>query len=636
MNYLSYVNTKMGTESTPRFSRGNTLPLTALPFSMVSFCPQTEILSERPQWFFDPRKPYLDGIRLTHQASPWIGDYGTVLITPQSDFIANSYKNAGSSYDTNKAELTPSYLKAYFNRARCGFELTPTERGCAIRLGFDTEHKKCISILGVHGNTTFKLRKNMLYVTNDYHQQGDIKDFKCYIVIKVLNGLDKNASKEVENGFHLALNEQKVELRVGISYISHEMALETIGLECGKKSFDTIKKNGTKIWNSYLGRLTPEIRSKEQKGIFYSCLYRAFLFPRKAYEIKRNGARLYYAPYQGMVKEGVRYTDHGAWDTYRTTFPLFSLVAREEYEEILRGMISDYKDCGYLPRWSSFGEVGCMPSTLVDAIIAQAVASDIGDKELHSDLLEAMLHHANCESKDKRYGRNGIEAYLKFGYVPADFEKESVNLTLDFAYGDWCIAQVAKTLGKNEIASEYLKRGQSYKALFDKETGYFRPKDSQGNFVKDFDPSMWGGGYTESGAYQCLFGAPHALDEIANMLGGREEALKRLDEFLSTEPTKFRVKNYGGEIHEMSEMALSDLGQCAISNQPSFSMPFLPAYLGNKKKTIDLVEKICKDYFTIDSYPGDEDTGSMSSWYIFATLGKFPICPGKRDFFKFK
>jgi predicted alpha-1,2-mannosidase len=297
-------------------------------------------------------------------------------------------------------------------------------------------------------------------------------------------------------------------------------------------------------------------------------------------------------------------------------------------------MVSDFEDCGYLPRWSSLGEVGCMPSTLVDGIIANAVATGIGDKELHQRLLDAMLHHATVECKDKRYGRNGLEAYLKFGYVPCDFEKESVNLTLDFSYGDWCIAQVAKSLGRVDIASEYEKRAQYYKSLFDPSVGYFRGKDSNGNFVGEFDPSRWGGYFTESGAYQCLFGAPHALDEIAKMLGGKEKALARLDEFLSTKP-KFRVQGYGGEIHEMSEMALSDLGQCAISNQPSFSMPYLFAYFGSTEKTNSLVRKICKEYFTINSYPGDEDTGSMSAWYIFATLGKFPICPGKKEYVEF-
>lgn len=636
MNYLQYVNTKMGTDSVPRFSKGNTLPLTQLPFGMVSFCPQTEIIKERFQWFFNPTRPYLDGIRLTHQASPWIGDYATVLLTPQSDFIANSYKNATSSYKIDKASLCPDYLNVNFIRSRCDFELTPTERCCAIRLNFDTDFEKCLSVFGAFGNTTFKLRKSekALYVTNDYCEKGDVKSFKAHIVIKVLNGLDVELSKEVENGFHLALNEKTVEIRVGISYISAEMALQSLSLECGKKSFDTIRKSAKAIWNEHLSRLTPELKTKRKKQIFYSCLYRTFLFPHKAYEVTKENQKLFFAPYEGIVKEGVRYTDHGAWDTYRTSFPLFAEIARCEYEEILLGLLSDFDSCSYLPRWSSFGEVGCMPSTLVDAIIAQAVASGIGSKELHKRLLYAMIYHANNESSDPRYGRNGINKYNEIGYVPADLYKESVNLTLDFAYGDWCIARVAKSLGMTDIEAEYLNRAQRYKNLFDPSTGYFRGKNQAGEFVSSFDPSRWGGYYTESGAYQCLFAVPHAVSEVAQLLGGKEKALKALDEIFETEP-RFRVHGYGGEIHEMSEMALCDLGQCAISNQPSFSISFLYAYFGEKEKTRSIVKRICEQYFTPDSYPGDEDTGSMSAWYIFATLGKYPICPGEDELLKF-
>ena len=635
MSVLSYVNTKMGTDSTPKFSKGNTLPLCALPFSMVSFCPQTEILNERPQWFYDPNKPYMQGIRLTHQASPWIGDYGTILFSPQSDVICEDYNGAHSSFDLKKAKLEPDYLSVYLNRNRASFELTPTKRCCAIRLKFDTEHQKCLSIFSVHGNTEFKLlkSKNTLLVSNDYNEKGDVKSFKTYIAIKVLNGLDKNASRVARGGFHLFLNEQNVQLRVGISYISYEMALESLSLECGKKSFEAIRKNAKKVWNEHLLRLDAPNSSKKEKEIFYSCLYRAFLFPRIAYEQKKDGSKWYFSPC-GKVKRGVRYTDHGTWDTYRTLFPLFADIARDEYEEILQGMLNDYYDCKFLPRWSSFGEVGCMPSTLVDAIIAHAVACNIGSAELHEKLLEAMLHHANNDSGDKRYGRYGILEYKKYGYVPSNLYSESVNLTLDFSYGDWCIAKVAESLGKKDIANEYYKRAQNYKNLFDKTDGFFKGKNENGEFISDFDKLKWGGCFTEACAYQCLFGAPHALDEIANLLGSKAKMLEKVDEIFETEPN-FRIHGYGWEIHEMSEMALSDLGQCAISNQPSFSIPFLYAYFGKPEKTRQIVEKICNEYFTNSSYPGDEDTGSMSAWYIFARLGKFPICPGNAEPIKF-
>ena len=629
MNYLKYVNIKMGTDSVPRFSKGNTLPLVARPFGMISFCPQTEILKEQFQWFFNPTRPYLDGVRLTHQASPWIGDYGTVLLTPQSDFISDNYKSAGSSYKIERAEMAPHYMGIYFNRSLCKMELTPTKRCGKIRLSFDTDKEKCLSVFNVHGQSEIKLdkKRGILFVANNYNEKGDVTNFKAYIAIKVLSGLDKEKSRGDNNAYHLFFSKNQVEITVAISYISFQMALDTMDLECKKRSFNTLLKEGEREWNDCLSRLTPSLGSKRERQIFYSCLYRAFLFPRVAHEITKDGESVYFAPKSGEVRSGTRYTDHGAWDTYRTLFPLFTLIAREEYEDILKGMLSDYEDCGYLPRWSSFGEVGCMPSTLVDGIIAEAVSAGIGSPELHKRLLGAMIHHAENESSDKRYGRNGIEAYKKYGYVPCDMERESVNLTLDFAYGDWCIHRVAQIVGDSEVSKKYEARSRSYLNLFDKETGYIRPKYSNGEFKEPFDPYMWGGDFTESGADQCLFGAPHALAKIGELLGGYDKALLRLDRILKENPP-YRVRNYGGEIHEMSEMANSDLGGIAISNQPSFSLPYLFAFYGSPEKTKDVVKEIIERLFTPDAYPGDEDTGSMSAWYILSTIKKFPLCPG--------
>ena len=358
-------------------------------------------------------------------------------------------------------------------------------------------------------------------------------------------------------------------------------------------------------------------------------IYRAVLFPNKAYEIDENGQAIHYSPFDGSVYKGKRYTNNGFWDTYRTTYSLFSMIAREEFSEILEGFASDYDEGGYLPRWTAMGEVGCMPSTLIDGVIAEAVANGVGDKELHLRLLNGMLHHANVPSSDVRYGRKCVNEYLKFGYVPFDCADESINLSLDFAYGDWCIATVATALGKNDVAREYFKRAENYKQLFDVETGFFRAKNSSKEWRKDFNPFVWGYDYTESSAWQNIFGVPHALDSVGNMLGGNEAAIKRLDDIFNTPPI-FEHGRYGCEIHEMTEMAVCNIGQCAISNQPSFSIPFLYAYYGNKEKSDRVIRKITREYFTPDSYPGDEDNGSMSAWYIFATIGKYPVCPGSK------
>ena len=183
-----------------------------------------------------------------------------------------------------------------------------------------------------------------------------------------------------------------------------------------------------------------------------------------------NGKPIHYVPATGEVKEGVRYTNNGFWDTARTVYPLFTLTAREEFAEMLDGFVNDYKESGWLPRWLGLGEIGCMPSTLIDGVIACAAVNGIGKKETLEVALEGMLHHANNESENPIYGRNGAQSYRKYGYVPRDEQRESVNLTLDAAYGDWCIATVAKVLGRDDLVDEYMARSKNYKNLFDPET----------------------------------------------------------------------------------------------------------------------------------------------------------------------
>ncbi len=622
MELLKYVNAKMGTKSKMELSTGNTLPLTQLPFGMCAFCPQTSTPKETPTWFFDPEKDFLEGVRLTHQPSPWIGDYGTFLFS-----LTHKISSRPTKQKTQKQTLHPHFLEiSYENGDKIA--LSPSERGGAFCAEF-SGGEGYFSIYGILGSTTFEIKDACLYVTNDYTEKSDAKSFKMHAIIR-FEGDDLRGAI-IENGAcHIPVRGKALFGKLAISYISYDMAkleLERV------QSYEKTLENATRVWENYLSRIEIETENEEQKGIFYSCMYRAFLFPHMAHEIDAQGKEIHYSPFLGEVRPGARYTDYGFWDTYRTSITLFATVARDELEKMMQGFASDYEEGGYLPRWTALGEVGCMPSTLIDGAIAEAVVHGIGSRELHEKLLDGMLHHATVESKNERYGRKCLGEYLKYGYVPYDSAHESVNLTLDFAYGDWCIAKVAESLGKDEIAKEYFKRAQSYKNLYDKERGLFVAKDKNGAPRADFDPFVWGYDYTESGAYQNAFGAPHALDEIANMLGGGDKAIAKLDEIFETPPI-FKHGRYGCEIHEMTEMAKAPegLGQCAISNQPSFSLPFLYAFYGAKEKSDYYVKKIATECFTRDSYPGDEDNGSMSAWYIFATIGKFPTCPGSGIF----
>lgn len=628
--YLDYVNIKMGTNSVPRFSRGNTLPLTQLPFAMASFSPQTERISGQENWFFSPNKPYLEGIRLTHQPSPWIGDYGTILFTPQNGIIADEPSGAWSGYRIDASIMRPDYLKVDFLRSECTFELTPSTRGCAIELSFERENGNILSVLNVGGNTSFTYKNGILYGENDYHSHKQDDGFKMYFVVKFLEDVvDFCKIKDEKGACHIGIKGKKAKIRVAISYLSIEQALLNLDKDKLNSDFNTIRENAISEWEKRLSTIEIE-DSEEKKQIFYSCLYRSFLFPHIMHEIDENGKAVHYSSERKCKCDGIMYTSTGFWDTSRTLFPLFSLIAREDYEKILIGAINVYNESGYLPRWHSLSEVGCMPSTLIDSVIADAVINGIGTRELHKELLKAMIKHANTPPKEKRFGREGIKEYLKYGYVPCDLYKESVNLTLDFAYGDFCIAVVAKHLGETEIYNEYIKRADNYKSILDKETGFMRPRLSNGSFKPDFDPLVWGGDYTESSAYQASLFVPHNIDALAENMGGKDKLISHLEKMIKMKP-RYRVDGYGLEIHEMTEMAQVNLGQCAISNQPSFNIPYLFAVLGGKEKSEELIKYICENLFTKDAYPGDEDNGSMSAWYILSVLGKYKICPGKAE-----
>lgn len=221
--------------------------------------------------------------------------------------------------------------------------------------------------------------------------------------------------------------------------------------------------------------------------------------------------------------------------------------------------------------------------------------------------------------------------------MPFDKRFESVNLTLDGAYCDWCIAVTAKALGRDELVPEYLKRSKNYVKLFDPETGFMRARDSAGNFKTGFDPFAWGSEYCEGGAWQTSFFVPHDLEGLAALHGGREKLQSKLDELMTVEP-RYRVVHHPREIHEMTEMGLVDFGQCAISNQPCFHIPFMFAALGAQEKTDKLVARIINELFapTTEGFPGDEDNGSMGAWYVFAALGIYPICPGNTELVRCK
>ncbi len=649
MDYLKYVNTKQGSQSLHRFSQGNTLPLVQRPFGFAAFSPQTE--TSRGSWYYHPGDRSMEGIRLSRQPSPWISEHSAFTMMPQIDKPYVDFEDCWSGFDPEKAVLQPHYLNCYLKRPFCDFELTPTEYGACVRLSFKKDFDRYISVLPVKFNCSYEYdtENNRLYCWTDCngsrnsHDKGRIKGYYVFQfdadsvdVDKILVGsrdtseTEHSLKAEGEGvGIHIALKKKDVTFTVATSFISYEQALRNLQHDSVYGSFEELKEENARIWNEYLSKIEIDADEDTMKT-FYSCMYRTFLYPHKAYEPDENGDPIHYSPAADKVLPGVRYTDNGFWDTYRTNYPFYAIIAKDILPEIIEGYIQDYIDGGWLPRWTAGDAKNCMPSTAIDAVIADVATRDLISKDLLQIAFEGMEHHANKSSTVPAYGREGCEDYLELGYVPYDKFGESVNLTLDAAYFDDCIATVADILGYPEKRDIYHKRSKNYANIFDSETGFMRPKDSAGNFRPDFDPTKWGGDYTEAAAWQTSFAVQHDIDGLAELYGGKEGLIKKLDEFFSA-PVEYRLGGYHCEIHEMTEMAACDWGQCAISNQPSFHIPFIYTYLGQPEKTEYWLKKICAEGFSWrdDGFPGDEDNGSTAAWYIFSCIGLYPITPGK-------
>lgn len=650
MRYLDYVNTKQGSKSVHRYSNGNTLPLVQLPFGMAAFAPQT---NEDTRWYYHPDSRSLEGIRLTHQPSPWIADYGAMVFSLQNKLLGGC--NGGkrwSGYRPEEAVLTPYYLKTRFLRSRADFELAPTERGAVIRVAFDENCDNYFSVTPVKGMCSYRFdsKTNTLYAATDMHMSGEAVKFKNYIVLRFPEGSVDTEKTLISSdnkfrggtkcrgkkaGIHIALKNKVTDIQLATSYISFEQALLNLETELSGKTLEDIKTFAENKWEEYLSRVKIETKDEKLFKTFYSCMYRAFLYPHKCYEYDKNGKPVHYCPHDGSTRDGVRYTDNGFWDTYRTVYPFFALVAKDELREMLVAFINEYKESGWLPRWLSIGECGCMPSTLVDAVICDGAVKGFVDNDTLELALEGMIKHSVKNSGHKNFGRNGAESYCKLGYVPYEEEKETVNLTLDAAYGDWCIAEIAKILGKSDIEKEYRKRALNYKNLFDPETGFMRAKNRKGEFRPDFTPIGWGRDYTEGSAWQNSFAVPHDIEGLAELYGGKDKLIAKIDELFAT-PPHYEIIGYGCEIHEITEMAAVDFGQCGMNNQPSFHIPYIYSALGDVEKTAYWVKKICNELFSFedDSFPGDEDNGTTAIWYIFGVLGLYPFCPGKPEYVK--
>ncbi|GGI65569.1 GH92 family glycosyl hydrolase [Enterococcus alcedinis] len=625
------IDTRHATANQYSFSSGNSLPYTGVPFGMNFFGVQTS--DQRGSWWFHPKDRTFQGYRLTHQPSPWMGDFSRVLFTPLSgDVHQASTFHTQSSYRPDESTFKPTHVSVTQLRYDITSTLIPSMYGGVLTTDYRDENAGfMLSLPGRYAIEQVDAHTLQGHVIN--FSGAEDPDFSFYFTLKFDEAITSEAINESgEDGNILVRfgNIKQQTMRFGTSFINLEQAILNLSREENQTAAEYLEKSLTE-WEGYLSRIEVEHQDKAHTETFYHNFYRMFLFPQTFYEFDANNEKIHYDTYSKKVRPGVLYTNNGFWDTYKTVYPMYSLIAKEKYEDMLEGFLNSFNETGFLPKWLSPDERGLMPGTLIDAVIADAAVKGIRS-DLMEQFLAAMKKAATVQSENSNYGRQGTLDYLKYGYVPSTYH-ESVNHTLDYAYSDFCISQVAKTLGDTETAEYYATQSLNYRNIFDKETGFMRAKDSDGVFRENFLDIRWGRDYAEGSAWQSSYAVYQDFAGLVKEHGGEQAFEKKLIE-LNNQAPRYNVDGYGFEIHEMSEMAALEFGQLAISNQPSFHYPFLFSYIGKPEMAQPLLKQLMTQAFNAspEGYPGDEDNGSMAGWYIFNSLGFYPVTPGSGEY----
>lgn len=641
---VDWVNTLMGTDSKPSLSNGNTYPAIALPWGMNFWMPQTGRMGDG--WAYTYAADKIRGFKQTHQPSPWMNDYGQFSIMPMTG-RPRFVEEQRASWFTHKSEVAkPYYYSVYLADHNVTTEIAPTERAAAFRFTFPKTDSAQIVIDALNKGSYVRIipgeRKIVGYTTKN--SGGVPANFKNYFVLVFdkpftrqaiwQDGKWTTAVTEIQAdqagavvGFKTSKGEV-VNVRVASSFISPEQA-ELNLKELGNDDFETVRQKAKSAWNAVLGRIQVEGGTTDQYRTFYSCLYRALLFPRKFYELDAAGKVMHYSPYNGEVRPGYMFTDTGFWDTFRSLFPFLNMLYPGISAHMQEGLANAYNEGGWLPEWGSPGLRNVMVGSNSASVVSDAYLKGGKNYDINA-LYEALVKNSNNEGPLDAVGRRGATYYNELGYVPYDVGiNENAARTLEYAYDDFTIYQLAKKLNRPKTEIDlFAKRSLNYRNLFDKQTGLMRGKNKDGNFQTPFNPFKWGDAFTEGNSWHYTWSVFHDVQGLIGLMGGPKAFTNKLDSVFTLPPI-FDASYYGSVIHEIREMQIANMGQYAHGNQPIQHMIYLYNYAGEPWKTQYWLREVMNRLYlpTPDGYCGDEDNGQTSAWYVFSAMGFYPVCP---------
>lgn len=627
---VDYVNMRIGTDGVNPTEYGGTTPAVGAPFAMTQWCPATRI-NGISRTMYHHRDTTLIGFMATHQPAIWMGDYGFMTLMPQSGRLKITPAERRVKLKHTDEILSPYYYKvAYQDKGTITTELTATSRASFFHISYPKNEKAYLFLEAGRekegGFIEIFPDKQEIHIYNkevhDAHLGPKMPGFSGYYVLKISspfvaygtwNNGTVTGKQKIETGssvggyIEFPAGTDIVDVRIGSSFISFEQAAQNLAKEIpGKMSFQKMVKRNKTVWNELLSRVKVEDDDKNELVIFYTALFRTLQFPREFSEYGH-----YYSPFDGKIHKGVSYNAYSLWDTFRAEHPWLQWIVPERVNDMIQSLVQMYKEGGWIPKWPNPTYTNIMIGTHADAVIADAYINGFRGYDVQT-AYEAIRKNAyvppandeNCRWGDRAFwnghyeARGGLTNYLKKGYVASDKTNESVARTLEFALDDYCIAQMAKALGHEYDYDDLMNRSSNYRSIFNRESKCFQARKADGN---------WDGehvGFTEGAnrTYQfCVMQDPVGL---IGMMGGKEDFMSVLDD----------VFNNGHYRHD---------------NEPCHHYVYLYNYCDRLDKTQQRLPHILAANYknSPDGLSGNDDCGQMSAWYIFSTLGFYPVTP---------
>ncbi|MDR2086466.1 MAG: GH92 family glycosyl hydrolase [Dysgonamonadaceae bacterium] len=640
---VDYVNPFIGTGAVANSLSGNNYPGATSPFGMVQLSPDTR---RAPDWAEASGYNYNDnsiyGFSHTHLSGTGVAELFDLLLMPATGNIRQlqSQNDFPSSFSHDDEKASPGYYQVKLTNSGVNAELTATARTGFHRYSFPGETEANIVFDLDHsrakGSWGTRIFLSQIRIVDEYTVEGyrliggwaNLRKFCFYAKLSrpIASSILKNGETVYENAsvingnnlraiVNISPHKGEVLIKIGISPVSIENARLNLEAEIPGWDFDKTAAQVNREWEKELSKIKAK-GSEKEKEIFYTALYHTFIQPNTLSDV--NGE------YMGAdfnvrttADSRVQYSTFSLWDTYRAAHPLYTLLQPERNADFVRSMLNHYETYGYLPVWHLWGQENyCMIGNHSIPVIVDAVLKEtpgIDSRQAYEAVKNSsLINHPNSP----------FDVWERYGYMPENIQTQSVSITLEIAFDDWCVAQLALKLGETEDYNRFIARSQYYKNLYNSQTHFFQSKDDKGNWIEPFDPFKYGanGGnpFTEGNAWQYYWYVPHNIESLIALTGGKEAFCRKLDEFFTND---YR--------NEPNDNASGFIGQYAHGNEPSHHVAYLYNAAGEPRKTQQYVSRIMNDLYNTSSsgYAGNDDCGEMSAWYVFGAMGFYPVNP---------